>query len=375
MPRTNPTYPPEFRREAIRLVRASEQDYPIPKVAREIGVSAETLRNWVRQDEVDAGVQDGLTTEEKEELRRLRREVKTLRQEKEIPGEKRRPPSSPGRRSGVGERFQAHRSKEKANYAVATLCMVLGVSESGYYAWRGRRPSKRVREDVVLTEKIREIHSRSRETYGSPRVHAELRSLGIGCGRRRVARLMRAAGLRGCMRGKKRRTTHRDPRAAPAPDLLRRDFEAGRPNKVWLADITYIPTREGFLYLAFILDTHSRRILGWAMENHMRTELVVDALEMALWRRKPSAGLLHHSDRGAQYTAISFGKRLEEVGIVPSMGRTGTALDNAMAESFIATLKTELVHRRRFPDREVARSAIFSSIWKASTTDVGCIRH
>jgi putative transposase len=242
---------------------------------------------------------------------------------------------------------------------VATLCMVLGVSKSGYYAWRGWPPSKRVREDVVLTEKIREIHSRSRETYGSPRVHAELRSLGIGCGRRRVARLMRAAGLRGCMRGKKRRTTHRDPRAAPAPDLLRRDFEAGRPNKVWLADITYIPTREGFLYLAFILDTHSRRIVGWSMDSHMRTELVVDALEMAVWRRKPSAGLVHHSDRGAQYTAISFGKRLEEVGIVPSMGRTGTALDNAMAESFIATLKTELVHRRRFPDREVARSAIF----------------
>ena len=166
----------------------------------------------------------------------------------------------------------------------------------------------------------------------------------------------RAPGLH---EGKKRRTTHRDPRAAPAPDLLRRDFEAGRPNKVWLADITYIPTREGFLYLAFILDTHSRRIVGWSMDSHMRTELVVDALEMAVWRSKPSAGLLHHSDRGAQYTAISFGKRLEEVGIVPSMGRTGTALDNAMAESSIATLKTELVHRRRFPDREVARSAIF----------------
>ncbi len=134
---------------------------------------------------------------------------------------------------------------------------------------------------------------------------------------------------------------------------------ADQPNKVWLADITYIPTREGFLYLAFILDTHSRRIVGWSMNSHMRTELVVDALEMAVWKRNPAAGLVHHSDRGVQYTAISFGKRLEEVGIVPSMGRTGTALDNAMAESFIATSKTELVHRRRFPNREVARSAIF----------------
>ena len=189
---------------------------------------------------------------------------------------------------------------EKANYPVAKLCRMLGVSKSGYYAWRGRPPSKRRCEDSSLTEKIREIHSRSRETYGYPRVHAELRSLGVRCGRRRVARLMRAAGLRGCMRGKKRRTTRRDPRAAPAPDLLRRDFMAGEPNKIWLADITYVPTREGFLYLAFILDTHSRKIVGWSMDSHMRTELVVDALEMALWRRKPSAGLTHHTDRGSQ---------------------------------------------------------------------------
>jgi putative transposase len=239
------------------------------------------------------------------------------------------------------------------------LCRMLGVSKSGYYAWRSRPPFKRSREDATLTERIREIHGRSRQTYGAPRVHSEMRSLGIVCGRRRVARLMRAAGLRGCIRGEKRRTTRRDPRSAPAPDLLCRDFVAGQPNKVWLADITYIPTREGFLYLAFILDVHSRRIVGWSMDSHMRTELVVDVLEMAVWRRKPSAGLVHHSDRGVQYTAISFGKRLEEVGIMPSMGRAGTALDNAMAESFIATLKTELVHRRRFPDREVARSAVF----------------
>jgi putative transposase len=162
------------------------------------------------------------------------------------------------------------------------------------------------------------------------------------------------------MRGKKRGTTSRDPRAAPAPDLLGRDFVAGRPNRVWLADITYIPTQEGFLYLAFILDVYSRKIVGWSMDSHMKTELVLDALQMAVWRRKPSAGLVHHSDRGVQYTAISFGKRLAEVGIVPSMGRTGTALDNAMAESFVATLKSELlVHRGRFPDREVARSATF----------------
>ena len=250
---------------------------------------------------------------------------------------------------------------ERANhYPVAMLCRMLGVSKSGYYAWRSRPPSKRSREDYALTEKIREVHHRSRETYGSPRVHAELRALGVRCGRRRVARLMRVAGLRGCMRSRKRRTTRRDPRAAPAPDLLGRDFVSAQPHRVWLADITYLPTQEGYLYLAFILDVYSRKIVGWSMASHMRTELVVDALQMAVWRRKPSAGLVHHSDRGAQYTAISLGKRLEEVGIVPSMGRSGTALDNAMAESFVATLKTELlVHRRRFPSREVARSATF----------------
>ena len=249
---------------------------------------------------------------------------------------------------------------EKASYPVAVLCRMLGVSKSGYYAWRSRPSSKRSYEDAALTEKIREVHRRSRETYGSPRVHAELRALGVRCGRRRVSRLMRVAGLQGCVSGKKRRTTRRDPRAAPAPDLLGREFVATQPNRIWLADITYVPTQEGFLYLAFILDAHSRKIVGWSMDSHMKTELVVDALQMAVWRRKPSAGLVHHSDRGAQYTAISFGKRLEEVGIVPSMGRTGTALDNAMAESFVATLKTELlVHRRRFPDREVAKSAIF----------------
>jgi putative transposase len=182
---------------------------------------------------------------------------------------------------------------EKASYPVAVLCRMLGVSKkSGYYAWRDRPPSRRTQQDALLTEKIREIHSRSRETYGYPRIHAELRSLGIGCGQRRVARLMKAAGLRGCVRGKKRGTTRRDPRAALAPDLLHRNFVACRPNKVWLADITYVPTQEeeGFLYLAFILDTHSRRIVGWSMASHMRTELVIDALEMAVWRRRPSVG-------------------------------------------------------------------------------------
>lgn len=248
---------------------------------------------------------------------------------------------------------------EKAKYPIAMLCRILGVSKSGYYAWRMRVPSRRSQQDATLTEKIHEIHQRSRETYGYPRVHAELLSLGISCGRRRVARLMKSSGLRGCMRGKRRRTTRQDIRAIPASDLLRRKFTSDAPNRIWVADITYISTREGFLYLAFILDVHSRRIVGWSMDSHMRTELVMDALGMAVARRKPLAGLVHHSDRGSQYTAISFGKHLEEANILPSMGRTGSALDNAMAESFVSTLKVELVRRHRFPDREAARSAVF----------------
>jgi putative transposase len=248
---------------------------------------------------------------------------------------------------------------EKARFPVSLLCKTVGVSKSGYYAWRDRPPSKRSREDAVLTEKIREVHQRSRETYGYPRVHAELRTLGMRCGRRRVARLMRRAGIRGCMRGKKRRTTLRDPRAVPAEDLVNKNFVATAPDRLWTADITYLRTGEGFLHLAFVLDVYSRRIVGWSMASHLRAELVVDALEMAVWRRKPAAGLVHHSDRGTQYTALSFGKRLEDAGIVPSMGRTGSALDNAISESFVATLKVELVHTRRFPTRQAARSAVF----------------
>jgi putative transposase len=248
---------------------------------------------------------------------------------------------------------------EKARFPVSLLCRAVGVSKSGYYAWRGRPLSKRSREDATLTERIVEVHKRSRETYGYPRVHAELVALGVRCGRRRVARLMREAGIRGCVRGRKKRTTRRDPRATPAPDLVNRDFTATAPDRLWTADITYLRTEEGFLHLAFVLDVYSRKIVGWAMASHLRSELVVDALEMAVWRRKPEAGLVHHSDRGTQYTALSFGKRLEEAGIVPSMGRAGSALDNAISESFVATLKVELIHSCRFPTRQAARSAVF----------------
>lgn len=250
---------------------------------------------------------------------------------------------------------------EKATYPVSLLCRVLKVSRSGYYAWRGRPPSERSVEDSALTTRIGEIHERSRRTYGYPRVHAELRAQGVGCGRRRVARLMGEAGLRGCIRGKRRSTTRPDDRLPPAPDLVDRRFLSASPDRLWLADITYLATRQGFLYLAFILDACSRRIVGWSMASHLRTELVVDALRMALWRRDSPSGVIHHSDRGSQYTALSFGERLEEAGIFPSMGRVGSALDNAMAESFVSTLKAEMAEDL-FPSKEAARTTVFEYI-------------
>lgn len=254
---------------------------------------------------------------------------------------------------------------EKANYPVSLLCRVVKVSRSGYYAWRDRPPSRRSVEDVALTAKIREIHEGSRRTYGYPRVHAELRALGVECGRRRrrVSRLMRQDGLQGCMRARRRRsTTRRDQSAAAAADLVDRRFLAAAPDRLWLADITYLPTREGFLYLAFILDACTRRIVGWSMANHLRAGLVVDALQMALWRRDSPSGVIHHSDRGSQYTSLCFGERLKEAGIFPSMGRVGSALDNAMAESFVCTLKAEIGSSRLFATREAARSALFDYI-------------
>lgn len=251
---------------------------------------------------------------------------------------------------------------EKADHSVPRLCQMLGVSRSGYYAWRRRSPSERARFDVVLSEKIEMIHRNSRATYGAPRVHAELRAIGIRCGRKRVAKLMRRAKLRGCLRGRRMRTTHRIALQRAAPDLVVRNFSSEAPDRLWVADITYVRSGEGFVYLAFIVDACSRRVVGWSMATHLRTELMIDALQMAIARRKPAPGLVHHSDRGVQYTSLSFGKRLEDEELLPSMGRVGSAYDNALAESFIATLKTELLYRNTWPTRQAARTAIFEYI-------------
>lgn len=253
--------------------------------------------------------------------------------------------------------MRANRAKHK----VATMCRVLGISPSGYYAWRERAPSQRAQKDAELIKRIRDIHETSRGTYGVPRMHAELAAQGHHVGRKRVWRLMRAAHLEGVSRRRKYRTTVRDANARPAPDLVDRQFKADGPNKLWVADITYIPTWAGFLYLAVVIDAWSRRVVGWAMETHLRTELVLDALTFAVQQRQPS-NVIHHSDQGCQYTSIQFGLRCKEAGVRPSMGSVGDAYDNAMAESFFATLECELLDRRRFRSQAEARMAVFDFI-------------
>jgi len=252
-------------------------------------------------------------------------------------------------------------SANQAKHGIATVSRVLGVSTSGFYAWRARPASARARRDAELSAQIRTIHERSRGTYGVPRTHAELAAQGVRIGRKRVARLMHAAGIYGASRRKWVTTTRRDRAARPAPDLVERHFAASGPNQLWVADITYVPTWAGFLYLAVVLDVFSRRIVGWAMASHLRTELVLEALNMAVGQRKPAA-VIHHSDQGTQYTSIAFGLRCREAGVRPSMGSVGDCFDNAMCESFFATLECELLDRRRFKTQVEGRMAIFDFI-------------
>ena len=249
----------------------------------------------------------------------------------------------------------------QASHPIATMCRLLGVSSSGYYAWRDRPASARSQADAVLLARIKTIHAASRKTYGVPRIHAELAAEGISVGRKRVARLMRAAGLKGVSRRKWVSTTQRAEGARPAPDLVERDFRAAAPDRLWVADITYVPTWAGFLYLAVVLDVFSRRVVGWAMATHLRTRLVLDALDMALVRRRPE-GVIHHSDQGSQYTSIAFGLRCAKAGVKPSMGSVGDCYDNAMCESFFATLECELIDRHRFRSQAEARTAVFEFI-------------
>ncbi len=251
---------------------------------------------------------------------------------------------------------------EQAHFPISLLCRVLGVSRSGFHAWLHRPPSNRDLADAWLAERIREIHAESRATYGTRRVHAALRHRGVRVGRKRVERLMRTLGLSGLVPRRYCRTTIRVPGVRVASDLVERDFAPAGPNELWCADIKYVRSWQGWLYPGAVMDCYSRRIVGWSMRADLQAELVVDALEMAVARRRPKPGLVHHSDQGSQYVSLRFGERCREIGIHRSMGSTGDCFDNAVAESFFATLEKDLLRRRSFATRQDARTAVFDYI-------------
>ena len=258
-------------------------------------------------------------------------------------------------------------------HPIRTLARLLDVSASGYYDWRDREPSARAVDNELLGDRIEQIHGASKAIYGEPKIRAELRDANVPehdvrfshVGKHRVARLMRSKGIQGvCKRRSYTVTTERNKRARPAPDLVERAFVADAPNQLWVADMTYVPTWAGFIYLAVVLDVWSRRIVGWAIGETMSSDLVISALNMALLMRVPNggAGLIHHSDQGSQYTSLAFGKRCQEMGVRPSMGSVGDAYDNAMAESFFASLECELLKRTVLPTKSAARTELFSYI-------------
>lgn len=256
--------------------------------------------------------------------------------------------------------------REKALYPVNLLCSLLKVSRSGYYAWRDRPPSARAVADGVLLEQIKGFHEASRKTYGAPRIHDDLRDAGVRVGCKRVARLMRAAKLQGVHRRSWKHATKQNPEALPAPDRLERDFTATAPDQKWVADVTYVPTVQGWLYLAIVLDVFSRRVVGWSMDSHRKTELVCDAVKMAVLNRGGQVrGVIHHSDRGGEYTSGDLERELRKAGALASMGSVADCYDNSMAESFFATLETELFwqqEHRRFDSHREAKLAIFDYI-------------
>ena len=241
------------------------------------------------------------------------------------------------------------------------MCRVLGVSASGYYAWLKRSPSATAERDAELKKQVEEIFRLSKGTYGRPRIYAELKERGERVSPKRVARLMKESGLRGACRRRRVITTQRESQARPAPDLVQRRFSAEGPDQLWVADITHIPTQSGFLYLAVVLDAWSRRVVGWTMATRLHASLVIEALNMALTQRRPKR-VIHHSDQGSQYTSLGFGARCREAGVRPSMGSVGDCYDNALCESFFATLECELLDKHSFRDPREGRRHVFEFI-------------
>ncbi|MFG2358312.1 IS3 family transposase [Streptomyces sp. NPDC048521] len=352
-------YPDELRERAVREVRTSGRR-PIAHVAKDLGIHKEALRGWVRQAEADTGERDDrLTTAEREELRPLRKEAAELRRANEIlkaaSAFSRRTRPSPDEADQVIEHL-----KDKG-LGVGFACRVLGLSESAYYARKKRPKSARRLRDEQLMPLIEQVHAESGGTYGVRRITRALRRKGVVVARCTVERLMRELGLEGVIRGQRRRTTVPEPSAPRPPDLVDRDFTASRPNQLWVADMMYVRAWSGWVYVAFVLDVYSRMIVGWQVANHMRTELPLDALEMALWRRriKKDSGLIHHSDRGSQYVSIRYTERLFEIGASALVGSVADSYDNAMAEALNGTFKAELIEMQGPAGRDQVERAIF----------------
>ncbi|WP_257463580.1 IS3 family transposase [Archangium lipolyticum] len=351
------SFTPEFRAEAVRLVR--EGNKSLPQVAKDLDLTESALRNWVREADGGDGKESAgaLSTAEREELVRLRKEVRHLEMERDFPKK-----SGGLLREGDLEVKFEFIDAEKAHFPVDFMCEQLGVSRSGYYAWKERPESERDKADRALAEVVTRIHRDSRGTYGSPRVHAELRAQGQRVSRKRVARLMNEQGIAARKRRRFVRTTDSRHNQPVAPNILERNFSPGQPNSTWATDITYVGTGQGWLYLAVVMDLFSRKVVGWSMSEHIDRHLVLNALDMALKGRQPPQGLLHHSDRGSQYASTDYQQALAARGIQCSMSRKGNALDNAVVESFFSSLKQELVYTTDFATHEQARLALFEYI-------------
>ncbi|WP_423373178.1 IS3 family transposase [Dyella nitratireducens] len=350
-------FSPEVRERAVRMVQEHRGEYPslwaaVESIAPKIDCVPQTLLTWVQRQEVDAGLREGVTTAEAQRVRELEREVKELRRANEIlklasaffgPGGA-RPPTE------VLRTFvDTHRNR----FGVEPICKVLQIAPSGYrmHAARQRQPERRparTQREEVLVPQIQRVWRANLQVYGADKVWRQLGREGIVAARCTVERLMRKHGLRGAMRGKVVRTTVSD-RDAPRPlDKVNRQFRADRPNQLWVSDFTYVSTWQGWLYIAFVIDVFARRIVGWRVSDSMRTDFVLDALEQALYARRPERDgtLIHHSDRGSQYVSIRYSERLAEAGIEPSVGSRGDSYDNALAETINGLYKAELIHRR-----------------------------
>ncbi|KAA1284790.1 IS3 family transposase [Alcaligenes faecalis] len=348
-------FSPEVRERAVRLVQEHRGEYPslwaaVESIAPKIGCVPATLLEWVKRSEIDSGMRDGMTTSERERMKALEREVKELRRANEIlksaSGFFR-----PGGARPRTEEVNAYIDRHRGVYGVEPICKVLQVAPSAYWrhAARQRCPelrSVRSQRDKGLMAEIGRVWQANMQVYGVRKVWHQLQREGIAVARCTVERLMRRLGLQGVRRGKRVRTTMADGSQACPLDRVNRHFHADRPNQLWVSDFTYVSTWQGWLYVAFVIDVFARRIVGWRVSNAMSTDFVLDALEQALYDRRPAESLIHHSDRGSQYVSIRYTERLAQAGIEPSVGSRGDSYDNALAETINGLYKAELIHRR-----------------------------